>query len=308
MSYRPRLNKTEAKFLGLKLKFEKYEKGGRNPRYTIKKDLYNKLLEYRGSNIKKEGVKSAKILVFDIETSPTKAYVWGKWKQNVNDCQLLDEWFMLTWSAKWLFKNEVLNAKLTPCEAINQDDKRISQSIWKLLDEADILIGHNINKFDIKKLNTRFLIHGLPSPSSFLTIDTLVHARKSFAFHSNKLDFLAQKLGVGKKVNHAGFEMWAKCLEGDEDSLNKMSEYNDGDIFINEEVYLKIRPFIRPHPNLSLFIDTDNIVCPSCEHNELEYISEYATYANIYSEYRCKRCGNRSRSNKAQTKATPLPR
>jgi len=304
---RKRLSKSEAKSIGKTIKIEEYEKQNRNPRYTINKKEWEKVKKLR-TEVKKEGKKSAKILIFDIETSPSKAYVWSKWKQNINDCQLIDEWFMLTWSAKWLFDDTIYNAKLTPKEALKQDDERITKSIWEMLDKADILIGHNIAKFDVKKLNTRFLMHGLPSPSSFLMIDTLVHARKSFAFHSNKLDFLAQRLGVGKKVSHAGFDMWAKCLEGDKESLDKMSEYNDGDILINEEVYLKLRPFIRPHPNLSLFLDTDDMVCPSCESDRLKYVSDYSTYANTYSEYRCSHCGNRCRTNKAQTKLTPLPR
>jgi hypothetical protein len=302
---RKRLKKVEVDFLGLKPKYEKYEKGKRNPRYTISKEQNKKLKDFR---LRKEGGKSAKILIFDIETAPSKAYIWSKWKQNIHDGQLINDWFMLTWSAKWLFKDEVLNAKLTTKEAIAQNDYRITKSIWELLDKADILIGHNIKKFDIKKLNTRFLLHGLGSPSSFLTIDTLVHARKSFSLHSNKLDYIAQSLGVGKKVDHSGFDMWAKCMEGDKDALHKMSEYNNGDILINEQVYLKIRPFIHPHPNLTLFMDTVDLVCPSCESNELNYISTYHTYANSYDEFRCACCGNRSRTNKRQTKVTPLPR
>ena len=207
-----------------------------------------------------------------------------------------------------MFDDKVLNAKLTPKEAKDEDDYRIMKSIWSLLDEADIIIGHNIKKFDVKKINTRFLLHDLGNPSSYLMIDTLHHARKQFSFHSNKLDFIAQQLGVGKKVQHEGFDMWVKCMEGDKEALNKMQEYNDGDILINEEVYLKLRPFIMPHPNLSLFLDSDKLVCPSCEHEKITPISEYTTYANVYTEYKCDRCGNRCRSNKKHTKVTPLPR
>ena len=266
------------------------------------------LERFRDKEKSKESSKSANILIFDIETAPAKAYIWAKWKQNISDEMLINDWFLLTWSAKWLFKDEVLNAKLKPKEAKEQNDLRIIKSIWELLDKADILIGHNIKKFDIKKLNARFLKHGLGSPSSYLIIDTLTHARKQFSVHSNKLDYLAKYLGVGAKVNHSGIDMWINAMNGDKEALEEMSEYNDGDILINEQVYLKMRPFIKPHPNLTLFLDTDALNCPSCEHENLIYTSTYTTYANAYDEYRCGRCGNRCRTNKRGTKVTPLPR
>jgi len=303
---RKRLKPNEAKSIGITPKNNEVYDLKKSPRYTITLLQWYKVKELR--NKVKEAPKTAKILIFDIETAPNKAYVWGKWKQNINDCQLINDWFCLTWSAKWLFDDYVLNDRLTPKEAIEQNDRRIMLSIWSLLDEADIIIGHNIKRFDVKKLNTRFLAHGLNSPSSFLMIDTLHHARKQFSFHSNKLDFIAQKLGVGKKVQHEGFDMWVKCMEGDKEALKQMQIYNDGDILINEEVYLKLRPFIMPHPNISLFLDTDKLVCPSCESEKIKPISDYSTYANIYTEYRCDNCGNRCRSNKKETKITPLPR
>ena len=295
MSVRLRLTKYEVNSLGLEWR---EGDGGRNPKYRLKKDKVNELYKIRGVE------KGAKVLIFDIETAPSVGYIWGKWQQNIHDGQLINEWFMLTWSAKWLFHDEVLNAKLTGKEALKQNDKRIAKSIWKLLDEADILIGHNIKKFDLKKLNARFLLHGLGTPSSFELIDTLLHARKSFSVHSNKLDYLAQILGVGSKVNHDGFSMWDKCYKGDEESLAKMAEYNDGDILINESVYLEIRPFIKPHPNLGLYIGDDIERCPSCGSDDLKVTGDYYTTTNSYPELTCGNCGSNSRSRKANKRGS----
>ena len=80
-----------------------------------------------------------KILLFDVETAPMRAYVWGRWKQNISLNETISEWYMLCWSAKWLYSNTVMHDKLTSVEAINQNDKRIVTNLWKLIDEADIV-------------------------------------------------------------------------------------------------------------------------------------------------------------------------
>ena len=309
MKIRRRLYPEEAKSLGIVAKKEEIYDKGKQPRYTIDRSDWQKIKNKRKKMKKqKENPKQAKIYIVDIETAPTQAYVFGKWKQNIHDDALINDWFILTWSAKELFKDEIYSSTITPEEVANEDDKRVCEGLYRILDDADIIIGHNFQKFDRKKSNSRFLMNGLGCPSSYQIIDTCLQARKNLGELSNKLDVLAKKLGVGKKVEHEGFMLWRKCLEGDTDALNRMQEYNDGDIIINEEVYLKMRPFILPHPNLNLFLAEGSQTCPSCESDKLEPVSEYVTYANTYSEYKCKRCGNRCRANKKHTKLSPLPR
>ena len=140
--------------------------------------------------------KNPKILIFDIETAPLKSYVWRLWKQNVNPLngQLQSEWFMLTWSAKWLFDSEIMSDSLTKEEVLNEDDSRITKSMYQLFDEASIVIAHNAQNFDVPMLNTRFLRNGLKPPSPYRIIDTLKEAKKIFSFASNKLDYLGQLL------------------------------------------------------------------------------------------------------------------
>src|SRR5690554_3159719 len=89
-----------------------------------------------------------KILIFDIETAPMKAFVWRRWKQNIYLDQTISEWFMISWAAKWLYDPHVMSGILTPEEIKKEDDTRIVRSIWQLIDEADIIIGHNCKKFD----------------------------------------------------------------------------------------------------------------------------------------------------------------
>jgi hypothetical protein len=242
----------------------------------------------------------AKILVIDVETSPLNAYVWGAWKQNIQPQQIITDWFILTWAAKWLFEDKVYSAALTPKEAKRQDDKRIMQSLWHLLNEADIVIAHNGQDFDIPKINSRFLLHGFMPPLPYQVIDTLKHIRKQFGFTHNKLDYVNQLLNLPRKVGHDGFEMWDQCYRGKKEALNKMLEYNIGDVRILEDTYLRIRPWIRPHPSTSLHILDENACrCPSCGSSDLQEQGKgYHTSVNIYEVLRCGNCGAVSRKRK----------
>lgn len=243
--------------------------------------------------------KFPKILIFDIETAPLKAYVWRLWKQNINPLngQLQSEWFMLTYSAKWLFDKNIISEKLNPQEALKEDDSRLVKSLWKLFDEADIIIAHNAKNFDVKIMNTRFLKTQLPSPSHYQIIDTLHHAKKQFSFESNKLDYIAKFLGLGSKIK-TNFELWEGCVNGDQDALDAMSKYNDQDVFLLEDVYLKLRPFIKPHPNVTLFFDNEIERCPTCASDKLETVGTYNTQVSSFNSVRCKCCGSVSRTRK----------
>lgn len=239
---------------------------------------------------------NAKILLFDLETAPMKAYIWSKWANGVHDDQIITDWFVLTWSAKWLFGDKVYQAKVTKKEAKAQNDKRIIKSLWNLIDEADIIIAHNLKKFDRKKANTRFLLHGLGLPSPYLIIDTLLHARRQFAITSNRLDYIAHNfLGLeGKMETPKG--LWWRAVEGDIEAIQMMADYCDQDVRVLEDVYLYLRPYIQPHPNVGLFNELDEEACTACGGKDLKMIGDYYTNVNIYTAYRCGDCGSISRS------------
>ena len=194
MKKRVRLSPEKAAELGFEVK---PKEGNRNARYYI--DVPNN--------------KQFKVLLLDIETAPMRSYTWSCWKQNVGTNQIITDWFILTWSAKWLFDKEVISDRLTDKEVLQEDDKRITKRLWNLLNETDVVIAHNGDKFDIRKVNTRFLIHRLGTPSSYQSIDTLKHARKQLSFSSNRLDYLGEILGLGRKIDTGGFELWSRCMQ-----------------------------------------------------------------------------------------------
>lgn len=239
----------------------------------------------RGMSVK----RMPKILIFDLEMAPLRAYVWSRWKQNVSLNQTISENFIICWSAKWLYEDKVYGESLTTNEILEENDRRIVSDLWDLVNEADIIIAHNAKHADIPWMNSRFIIHGFLPTKPYQIIDTLEVAKKYFGFSSNKLDALAGYFGIQHKLE-TGFELWAECMKGNPDALNYMLKYNNVDVKILEEVYLKLRPWIKNHPNVGNIMELD--VCPHCGCDSYEPLDEfYYTSVGKYRLYRCKDCG-----------------
>lgn len=231
-----------------------------------------------------------KILIFDIETSPVKAWVWKTWKENISLPQTINDYFIICWSAKWLYSDDVFGACLTPQEALLEDDSRIVKELWKAFNDADIIIAHNGKAFDIPRMNTRFILNGLVPPTPYQVVDTLCVAKKQFGFTSNKLQALATYFGLDGKLD-TDFKLWKDCMDGDEEALQYMFDYNKQDVKVLEEVYLKLLPFITNHPNMGNLMN--RTVCSNCGSDNLELIPNKYYYTSIgkYALYRCKDCG-----------------
>lgn len=291
------LNKTEfAKYIKKKYKEEFKGKSIETVRAQVR--YYLGLIGNKNRKSRKSVIPhTAKILIIDIETLPIEAYTWGLWKQDIGVNQIKNDWTLLCWSAKWLFDDKIYSAILVPNECKKRDDKRITEAIWKLIDEADIVIAHNAKKFDIRKLNAKFIIHGLPKPSYYQVIDTLEQVRKHFGFSSNKLDYVNKILGLDTKNESSDFELWKACINGDKKALDRMLKYNVNDVKILEETYLRIRNWITSHPNVGLHIDDNIRACPTCGSESLIETGKcYTTQVNQYIELRCNDCGSLSRS------------
>lgn len=248
----------------------------------------------------------ANILVLDIETAPTEAYVWGLWKQNVAINQIIEDYYILSYSCKWLLEPDVYSSALTSNEAILKDDSRLVNELWRFLDSVDIIIAYNGAYFDVRVMNTRFLLYGLKPTSTYQVIDPLATCKNQFRFSSNKFDYVLRYLGLGGKREHEGFEMWAKCVHGDADALHEMELYNRTDVIKLEDLYMVLRPWIKPHPNMGLFIDEKVSACPTCGSTKLAFNGYYHTPMNRYEEFRCEECGAVGRSRFALKKFNGL--
>lgn len=231
-----------------------------------------------------------KILLLDIETAPNTAYVWGLWKQNISISQIVDSSSLLCWSAKWYGTDDVLFNSI-----MNPGKKRMLKNMHSLLDKADAVIHYNGSRFDIPTINKEFLEAGLLPPSPYKQIDLLKTARQQFRFPSNKLDYVAQTLGLGKKHGHEGFELWIKCMNKDPAAWKTMEKYNIQDVILLEKVYEKFLPWIKSHPNRGLFNNMSH-VCPSCSSSNLIRRGFNLTQAGKYQRYQCTDCGTWSSS------------
>ena len=239
----------------------------------------------------------AKIFITDIETAQMIVKVWQLRKNDfIQHHRIIKDWFVMMWTGKWLLSNEVLGDCVTPAESIARDDSRILESIWKLLNSADIIVGHNVKNFDLKKLNARFLKYRQLPPSPYNVVDTLHQSRQNFGFSSHKLDFITGYLELPQKLE-TNIDLWDKCEEGDIKALNEMFEYCKNDVVINEEVYIELLPYMKSHPNVRLFSDMGVEGCPNCGSTDIEKLETfYVTPANKYPSFRCNACGKPSHS------------
>jgi hypothetical protein len=181
-----------------------------------------------------------KIAYLDIETAPNLGYVWGKWEQNVIEFE--HHWYILSYAVKW--NGGAIQTRTLPDYPLfkkdKENDRDLVKDLHRVFDEADIIIAHNGDAFDIKKANARFIQHGLRPPSQYKTIDTLKVARKNFRFDSNKLDDLGQYLGVGRKLPHTGKHLWLGCIAGNLKSWRTMRDYNAQDVRLLERVFRRL--------------------------------------------------------------------
>lgn len=254
-----------------------------------------------------------KVLLFDVETAPMKAFVWARWNQNINLEATISEWYMLCWSAKWLYSNDVISYRLTSDEALNEDDSRIVKELWKLINEADIVVAYNGKKADVKWMNSRFIVHELAPPKPYFMVDPCEVARKSFGFSSNKLDALAGYFNIPHKME-TSFQLWKDCVAGNEEALEYMSTYCGQDVKLLEDVYIIMRPWIVGHPNMGNLLDEEIPLCSICASKNLELIPDKYYYTSVgkYNLYRCKDCGSISRGrvnlNKGKIKTVAVGR
>lgn len=245
--------------------------------------------------------RTAKILLFDIETAPMELYAWSIWQKYFGPEAIKKDWSLLSWSAKWLFDPEIISEVVTPEEAHNRTDRSITEGLWKLIDEANIVVAHNGNKFDIRRMNYRFAKNGLKAPLPYRAIDTYLVSRQNFAASSYKLDYLTQDFELAGKMRHEGLGLWKRCVDGDdaEDALQEMVEYNQQDIRCLEDLYLILRPWVKSHPPISLYMDGNNVErCGRCGSTELEWKGKYYTPAGRFQSFRCLNpaCGGVGRS------------
>lgn len=257
-----------------------------------------------------------KILYSDHETSTNQNiienYGLKLFFKRMSADSIIRDWTIL--STAWAWEHEcpegsgveipVKCVEVAPDDVFN--DRHVVETIWHLLDQADIVVGHNWANFDAKKFNTRALFYGMPPPSPYKIVDTLKIARSNFAVTSNKLAYLCEYL----KVPHQKGESpdWSKVLLGDKNEIQKMVDYNIGDIPSLRDVYHRIRGWDKGHVNLNLYNkDTGGVGgCYVCGSEDLALNKVYTRVnGDVVNSYRCKCCGAQNADNYKHKKIQP---
>lgn len=244
----------------------------------------------KGGTVKQEN-NGPRVLVADIETRYLTLEGWGLFNQNFSTEQIAEDWSILSYSAKWYDSDEVMYSDVS-----NKTEDELLAELHKLLDEADFMVAHNGKRFDLKKIRARMVTRGFKPHSPVRVIDTLLVARKEFAFTSNKLMFLTKLLCKNnQKLAHeqfAGHKLWQAFLKGDPDAVRCMREYNIMDVVSLQELYDIIAPWSSDLPNFQVYYD---------EVSTDGWVEDGYHYTNLakYQRYRNKKTGQyrRGRTN-----------
>lgn len=235
------------------------------------------------------------ITLIDIESSPTIAAVFGRFKQNIGQNAVVQEGgSLLTASWKELGKqHKVQSTTVTQEEAIAREDESLVYKLWDVVEHSDILVAHNASGFDIPLLKTRFILNGLPPMRKVKVIDSLSLV-KEFKFNSNRLDSLCSALDIGRKIETHGMQLWLRCINGDMQALQEMLEYNEQDVLLLEELYNTIKPYSTRHPNLAVHYTDAKMRCNCCASTDVEPTGNtVTTNLSVFTEYRCNSCNAR---------------
>ncbi len=202
---------------------------------------------------------------------------------NTDAVDIVKDWELLCFAYKWWG-----SSKRYFLSRQKFDEKSLVNSLWDLFDEADIVIAHNGDHFDNKKAAAKFLQFRLKPHSPFVSVDTRKSAKRFFGFTSNRLDRLGERLGLGRKVQTGGIELWKGCQRNEEAAWRKMKRYNLQDIQLLENIYRLMKPWITDHPNMA---PRGVTACRSCGGMRLKSYGWKHTNSYSYRRYRCLTCG-----------------
>ena len=230
-----------------------------------------------------------KRLYFDIETSPNIGFFWtAGFKLNISTESIIKERAIICICYKWE-EDKVTHSLNWDSK---QNDKKMLQEFIKVANEADELVGHNGDKFDLAWVRTRCLFHRLEMFPTYTTIDTLKVARSKFKFNSNKLNYIAQYLGIGEKI-HTEYNLWKDIvLNKDKEAMDKMIKYCKMDVILLEKVHKELSLHIPAKTHYGVIFGGDRGSCPECGSDDIVRNNKRVTASGLVKvQMRCKTCG-----------------
>lgn len=249
--------------------------------------------------------KKEKVVFWDLETLPVPEEIYkripslGAWPGRTLKAQLQT---VMCFAYK-------INDEPTKCinvwdlsDDIHDDSALIAQA-YDILYDADEMVTHNGQSFDLKHLNTGLIRWGMPPLPKIQHVDTKLVAKRGLSLYSNSLDDVAKFLGVGQKIHWN--DKWAAwvdfAMKRDDKKLRElMTRYAKVDVDVLSAVYKKLRPFMTTNVNRNQF--SDRPVCPACGSSHIQKNGFRRTKTAAFQRYLCQDCGTSSFSNEKTQK------
>lgn len=231
-----------------------------------------------------------KRLFADIETSPNIVLAFSAgYNLTINHDSIIHERKVICIGYKWQGEKKTHVLRWDQ----NQDDRAMLVEFFKIAEEADEVVAHFGNGFDIPWLRTRCLIHKLNPLPLYKTVDTKALASKYFYFNSNKLDYISNVLGHGKKLK-TEFSLWKNILVNRcQKSLDYMCKYCGIDVDRLEKVYLDMEGYVRPRTHVGVMNGGEKWSCPRCGSKNVKLSKKRVTAAGtVQYQMQCRSDGS----------------
>ena len=215
-----------------------------------------------------------KVLIYDIETSYNIGKFWrAGYNLNINPGDIIHERAIICISYKWLGEEQVYNLTWDK----NQCDKFLLEQFIPILDEADMIVAHNGDRYDLKFIKTRALKHNLKMLINYKQFDTLKVAKAKFMFNSNKLDYISKFLGAEGKIS-TEMKLWddiilRKCPK----ALIQMLDYCDEDVRQLEVVYNALVSWENPKFHIGVMNGGTKQTSPITGNVNIEQVKQMTT-------------------------------
>lgn len=232
-----------------------------------------------------------KRLHLDIETCPNICFVWScGWRIDVPYSSILEERRIITAAWKWDGKSKIYDEKWDK----NREDEKLVKNVTEVMNEADEIVAHYGDGFDLPWVRTRAMKHGIVVPY-WKSIDTKAWSARYFFLNSNKLDYLAQFLGIGTKIR-TEYDLWKDATKGSDKvsklAVDKMCRYNRHDTYLLEPVYDKLSLYCPLPTHAGVLMGNARYSCPKCgSETSIKYCKPTVSRSGIIKhEMLCKAC------------------
>jgi uncharacterized protein YprB with RNaseH-like and TPR domain len=228
-------------------------------------------------------------LFFDIETSPNVGFFWRPGHRiSLSHENIIHERQIITVAWKWQGQKTVHHLAWDK----DQNDKTLVTRFLKQMERADEIVAHFGDGFDIPWMRARALINGFRTLPVYKTVDTCAWAARLFQFNCNKLDYLAQIAGFGRKLP-TDYRLWVDVVLGKNSSaLARMIRYNRHDVVLLEKVYHWLSGIGPVKTHAGVLNGHEKWSCPRCASDQVQKVRRYITAKGTeQQQMKCVPCG-----------------